>query len=173
MSWSRQGFTLIELLVVISIIGLIASVVLGSLSDARSAAKYAIVQSDIRLIQNSFVATAEASLPIRLITGSGCSDCGVCRTSGLDLRSLDETNSCRTRWHTSINRIALASDLLSDGSSLYRDPWGSPYLLDENEGEVPSNPCRDDVIRSAGADGLRGTADDYIVLLPFRTQACR
>ena len=173
MRLTHAGFTLIELLVVISIIGLIASVVLGSLSDARSAAQYAIVQSDIRLIQNAFMATNEPSMPIRLITGSGCSDCGNCRNPGLDLRSLDVGDACRERWHRAIDRITAASDLLSDSASLYRDPWGSPYLLDENEGEVAANPCRIDALRSAGADGLRSTADDYIVLLPFRTSVCR
>lgn len=47
----RKGFTLIELLVVIAIIGLLSSVVLASLSTARSRARDATRASDIHQIQ--------------------------------------------------------------------------------------------------------------------------
>jgi prepilin-type N-terminal cleavage/methylation domain-containing protein len=168
-----QGFTLIELLVAISIIGLLASVTIGSMSDARNAALYTVVKSDFRLIQNAFYVTDQSSSPIMSITGSACSECSGCRISGVNLRLLDEDSSCRVNWRRAIDRITLASDLLRDSSDFYLDPWGSPYLLDENENEVPSNPCRIDVLRSVGVDGLRNTADDYVVLLPFRTSQCR
>nr|HQH20406.1 type II secretion system protein [Candidatus Pacearchaeota archaeon] len=43
---SKQGFTLIELLVVIAIIGILAGLVIISMSGSQNAAKNARIQSD-------------------------------------------------------------------------------------------------------------------------------
>jgi len=50
---STQGFTLIELLVVIAIIGILASVVLASLSDSRAAARDAARMSEAKQLQTA------------------------------------------------------------------------------------------------------------------------
>ncbi len=48
---SNRGFTLIELLVVIAIIGILASVVLASLSSSRAKARIAAAQGTMRSVQ--------------------------------------------------------------------------------------------------------------------------
>jgi prepilin-type N-terminal cleavage/methylation domain-containing protein len=50
---NNKGFTLIELLVVISIIGLLSSIVLASLNDARKKGKDAAIKQTMRQFQNA------------------------------------------------------------------------------------------------------------------------
>ncbi|MCI5051104.1 MAG: type II secretion system GspH family protein [Candidatus Pacebacteria bacterium] len=49
---NKRGFTLIELLVVISIIGVLSTIVLGSVGEGRERAKYIKVKSGIRQLQS-------------------------------------------------------------------------------------------------------------------------
>jgi prepilin-type N-terminal cleavage/methylation domain-containing protein len=50
---TKRGFTLMELLVVVSIIGMLATIVLSSLSTARSRSRDAVRLSDVKQIQNA------------------------------------------------------------------------------------------------------------------------
>ncbi|MBI4224778.1 MAG: type II secretion system protein [Candidatus Sungbacteria bacterium] len=155
----NKGFTLIELLVVISIISLFASIVFASVNSARNKARYARAQVEINeFVKTAVIAQGEIGSRLQDITGSGCSEC-VCR--GWDIRNVAVTSSCYTQWVSALNTIQGATGGIVSGLNLMtRDPWGSPYLLDENEREAGPTDCRLDTIRSAGPDGIRLNGTD-------------
>ena len=168
----QVGFTLIELLVVISIIGTLASVVLASLNSAREKAQIAAAQTEMQQIARAFmVSQINTGLPLFDITGSYCSGCP-CRDAG-DTRNIEETHICYTRAQHAFSVINTASDgMLDNFENNFRDPWGSPYRIDENELEYDDDPCRADLLLSHGPSGIAGGGDTLRLEMPFVTPEC-
>ena len=163
----NKGFTVIELLIVVVIIGLLATMILASLGDARDKAKISKAETVLDHIRTT-VASAQIthSKNVLTITGENCSQCSC--PAATDLALLPGTDDCVLDWENAIDDIINAHDpTIGGGAAFYTDPWGSPYLLDENEGEQPLNLCRRDTLTSAGPDRIAYTADDISTVLPF------
>lgn len=101
------------------------------------------------------------------ITGSNCSRCGC---DGRDLRTVESGDVCPRQWDRALARIGQAAGASpKELRRLARDPWGSPYLLNENEGESADFPFEPDTIASPGQNGLAGDADDITLAVPNAT----
>ena len=175
----RSGFTLIEMMVVVSIIGLLASVVIGSIGDARLSAQYTVAKADMINISNliQFAKTNKQS-DLRTITGSACTECA-CRTQpgnllpSADLSNLSPTDACVESY---LDVIAVINDNAGGLTSINNppfDPWGAPYIINENENEfhggVIQDDCVQDSIASAGPNGTYYDSDDVHYNIPLVT----
>lgn len=158
----NSGYTIIEMLVVLFIVGILVGMVLTNTRDAKDRARYARVKSDMDGIIKVIVAVRdEKQKNLQQITGSVCSNCPCL---GRDIRLVPDTDNCAVSWGLALGKIKTAAGSLGSGlDGVSRDPWGSPYSLDENEGETGTNDCRNDLLSSAGEDGVLGTADDIII----------
>lgn len=167
--FGKKGFTLIEMLLVIVIIGLLSSIILVSVNTARTQARYARAKADLnQFLKLINVARADSLKTFIEITGSGCSEC-TCRGKG-NIQLLPETDSC---WITYQNAVSALNNVASGAITFNRpisDPWGAPYLFNENEGEACCCPdavnwCCTDNILSAGPNGVYYDSDDINVNL--------
>ena len=129
-----QGFTIVELLIVVVVIAILAAISVVAYTGIQDRARVSKAQGDIRTIVTAVqIARINESKSMLQITGSGYtgSTCAS-KPSGTDLAALPDSDTCISRYKTTLNAISTAS-----GTQLgdIRDPWGRPYKIDENEGE--------------------------------------
>ena len=168
-----NGFTLIELLVVIAIIGILSSIVMVSLIQVRERAQVAKTKVDLANINLQLEMVRDKyNKRIFDFTESTWSaiDCdSPLYASTKVLKNIGPGDPCYDRLFTVfVTKLEFAS--------VPRDAWGSPYLIDEGEGEDqsfpgdPPNYCvNEDMVFSAGPDGItqNGSGDDIKRMLPF------
>lgn len=161
----KKAFTLIELLVVIVIIGILSGISVSSFKSYQNKANIAKVIAETKPILDAIIiARTLSEKPLIDITNYNASGWLGCHS--IDIRNIADNSTCMTNWNNARNKIANASGI--DLAAFSRDPWGSPYLLDENEGERPfPDYCIRDIFRSAGPNGFSGDSDDTEIEVPF------
>jgi len=79
-----------------------------------------------------------------------------------NIQKLPKTHQCWVDYYELLDTLESQGD---NSLSAFRegDPWGAPYILDENEGEENGGDClREDIIKSAGPDGVYDNGSDDI-----------
>ncbi|MCB9810564.1 MAG: prepilin-type N-terminal cleavage/methylation domain-containing protein [Candidatus Nomurabacteria bacterium] len=158
------GFTLIELLVVIAIIGILASVILSSLADARYQAQVASAQSELNGIYKAMeILYNDTGLyPNKL--KKYCPPSSYPNNEiwlNASSSGLVATDGTYSGWNGPYIKKAI-------------DPWGNPYRLDEDYqclaetvgcGGVADASTDSSVIYSCGKNGDCDYDADNVILL--------
>jgi len=108
-----------------------------------------------------------AGKPLHKITNQTCSECP-CRAPET-FKNTKDASICVYNWNNAILSIWRAigrPDIAPDW--LLRDPWGAPFLLNEN---VTGELCYTVILGSAGPDKAYPSDDD--VHITFKTMGCR
>jgi prepilin-type N-terminal cleavage/methylation domain-containing protein len=156
---SLPGFTIVELLIVIVVISILASITVTAFSGVSERTKISRANTEMRsLAQLIKIAVTVQNKPLYQITGSTWTLANCYYDSNqpyIPMRQLASTDACWTDYQTAINNIAIAAGSPQSASKFLKgDPWGSPYLIDENELTDNTDPCAKDTLRSAGSKGI-------------------
>ncbi len=160
----NRGFTIIELLIVTAIIGILSGIVISAVSSARTKANKVSAQAKMRQLTNTIqVSAGELGKTLGNITPNNSQGTNnwtgeTCLSyTGGPVRNLkNSTGDCYNDWVAAVDSIANAASttLPIKASDFYRDPWGSPFYLDENENTGTFTCQVYDALVSPGPDGI-------------------
>lgn len=139
------GFTIVELLIVVVVIAILATVTVVSYNGVTTHARYSKIKTDIQqLVQASIIARDNSGKTLIQITNNNATP-NACfsKATGTDLSTLPKTDACWTDYFHTLQAISDASGV---NVMAMVDPWGWPYLIDENEGEGGTWNCTHDSI---------------------------
>lgn len=130
----KSGFTIVELLIVIVVIAILASITIVAFNGINTRAQQTKIDNDIATLRKAVLsARSTESKTLTQITGSTAT--GVAcwgKATGTDLATVAQSDTCWVRYYQTLTAIGAASGTNLSGLV---DPWGRPYLIDENEGE--------------------------------------
>ncbi|NCU41480.1 MAG: type II secretion system protein [Candidatus Moranbacteria bacterium] len=116
--YTKKGFTLIELLIVIAIIGILASIVLVSLSSARERARVAGFKSQVGTLVSATTLDCEDGV----WNGSSTSVDGEALPSELVFSS--EPNRSLTNWQASVSSTVITGGCETSFQAEGVTTWG-------------------------------------------------
>lgn len=169
------GFTIVELLIVIVVIAILAAISVAAYTGVQDKSRTSKINVDLSTLNKAIQAARinSGEVALRYITNStGTAGNCMSKPAGTDLATLDQaTDSCWIAYRASMQAISTASNINVTG---LLDPWGRPYVLDENEKEGASVPC------GAGKDYVGvfkrpltgGWGSDNVLQIPYITPGC-
>ncbi len=140
----KKGFTVVELMVVIVVISILATITYFSYVNLQTRAREAHIKAEAyTIIEAIETARNKTHTALWLITGSTWTgqyclfqpptapNPGAPIPDGTDFSvQTPMTQSC---WNDSLSALQKISDASGIDVTKFRDPWGRPYYIDENE----------------------------------------
>ncbi len=156
---SKKGFTLIELLVVIAIIGVLASIVLASLNNARRKSRDARRVTDIKQLQLALELNFDGQGNQYPTALSALSTNGYIPTVPQDPLGPSSTGTCRPNYCYAYSSDQLAYHL---GANL-EESGNSALNADKDCNSITNSPvCTSGKTYTGGFDGTGATIYDAI-----------
>ena len=172
----KDGFTIVELVVVIVVIGILATITMVAYNGATQRAQRSQALADLNQLKKGIMlAEAQSGLSLRQIAmispvvwegtsnaAYGGSSDGIdhpCPPDMTTIKMTNTTNECVIVYMKMIDRLQQVTG--NNMSALKKgDPWGRPYVIDDEEGGSMIENCESvDRVSSADKDGWRADWD--------------
>ena len=165
---NQAGFSLVELMTVVAIMGTLATIAIPRFTSSSDKIRAAQVQTDMTVAASSLSSihlngkSAMSAMSDSGIPGASCTGCAQGWSAGTSPSSWSNIAAGDSAWK------------MLGYSATPIDPWGNPYVLDQNDFEFNDRDCRYDAVYSAGPDGIFSGpgdgddvfGDDIVVRLP-------